>query len=374
MCKTFISNGFDVSVVCPLPNYPEGRIFKDYNNKFSFSQELENIKIFRYLIYPYNGKNIFKRIFSMLSFSISLWLFVFKYPIIQKSNYVIIQNSPLLVSFSAIIFFKYIFNKKIILNISDLWPLSAFELGYMKKSLLYNFLTKIEKFNYINSELILCQSNEIISHVKKISKNKTFLYRNLPVNTYSLTKKIIKNRFKNKRLVYAGLLGEAQGIYNLISSVNFKELGFQFDIYGFGPERDSIKEFINNNPECGVNYLGSVDKNSLNKILPEYYASIVILRTKIFGAVPSKIFELIRYKIPIIFSGHGEPFTLVKNWKIGFTSDFDNTNSFLKNLKELSNLSINEYIDLTKQLNKIDKKHLNFDSQFDKLIYKIKNT
>ena len=71
--------------------------------------------------------------------------------------------------------------RRLILNVSDLWPSAGFELGALKKNFGYSILKKMESFNYKSADVILGQSNEILEHVDKItSKPKLFLYRNFP--------------------------------------------------------------------------------------------------------------------------------------------------------------------------------------------------
>ena len=139
MAEHLKKGGCEIEVLCPLPNYPMGRIFEKYRNKIFVSEFINKVKIFRYFIYPSNSTNPFFRIISMLSFALSLWFFAFKINSIRKKDLIIIQNSPLLVSFSANILFKFIFRKKTVLNVSDLWPLSGLELGIFKKGFFITF-------------------------------------------------------------------------------------------------------------------------------------------------------------------------------------------------------------------------------------------
>ena len=45
--------GNKVTVVCPLPNYPKGEIFKSYKNKFSVSETINHVKVKRYWIFSF---------------------------------------------------------------------------------------------------------------------------------------------------------------------------------------------------------------------------------------------------------------------------------------------------------------------------------
>lgn len=362
------SNNF-VNVICPMPNYPKGKVFNEFKGQIKHKEINENFSINRFWIFPSISKNIVIRILSMFSFALSLWMFAFNYKKIKNTEWVIIQNSPLLVSFSSIILFKYLFKRKIALNVSDLWPLSALELGVIKKGKFYSSLEWIEKFNYKSSDFIIGQSNEILKHVNHLVNRPQFLYRNIQVeNSESRDPYFRGNTFN---IVYAGLLGVAQGVLDIVKNVDFKKLGVQFHIYGSGYELDKLLQYIKDNPATNVVYKGSLSKHELNQVIGNYDASIVPLCTNIKGAVPSKIYELIHYQIPILYVGGGEAADLIQKWKIGFTSFPHDFVALEKNIVILKNLSLFDYNLILDNCKVVSDEELNFKKQIRELKNKL---
>ena len=171
-------NNYKVSVLCPLGNYPKGELFPEYKGKFSVTEKRQNITVKRLWIYPSVSKNIFKRTLSVLSFASVL----FFYLLCKKTpNKVVVQSPPLLLSFVSVLVLS-LMRKKIILNVSDLWPLAAIELKALKKdSFSHHISLFFERFIYSRATLIFGQSNEIITHIHSIfPKKECHLYRNFP--------------------------------------------------------------------------------------------------------------------------------------------------------------------------------------------------
>ncbi|MGM5469176.1 glycosyltransferase family 4 protein [Flavobacteriaceae bacterium LMO-SS05] len=335
-------HGFKVTVVSPLPNYPTGSVFEGYKGKFKQTSIENHLTVHRLWIYASNSKNKMKRLLAMLSYSISLiWFFIWH----QIPKTVIVQSPPLLVACTAMSFLRRK-KRKLILNVSDLWPIAGLELGALKKNLTYTILERIEYHNYKRADLILGQSEEILAHVTSLFPNKkSFLYRNYPDFEAPKLERAPLETHKIK-LVYAGLLGMAQGVLKLCQQLDYSNL--EFHIYGSGSERKSIEDLIANNLDLPITYHGEVSRQLLHTELITYDLAIIPLVNRIYGSVPSKIFEYARLGLPILYFGGGEGETIIIENKLGWIAkagDYKDLNENLSKLKKTDfNLELKQKI------------------------------
>ncbi|TBV28494.1 glycosyltransferase WbuB [Meridianimaribacter sp. CL38] len=350
---------FNVSVITPLPNYPKGKIFDAYKGKFRHTSTENNIKIHRLWIYASNSKNKILRLFAMLSYSFSLiWFFISN----KIPNKVIVQSPPLLVAFTCMLFLRRK-KRKLILNVSDLWPIAGLELGAFKKNFSYRILERIEHFNYKKADLVLGQSNEILKHVMSLCPSKNvFLYRNFPdFNPPTIEEAVSNEKIK---VVYAGLLGIAQGIYKLCEQLDYSNI--EFHIYGAGAEKEKIEAFISKNPNLPIIYHGEISRELLHKELLKYDLTIIPLVNRIYGSVPSKIFEYARLGLPMVYFGGGEGETVIKSYNLGWAAESSN----YKDLNSILNKIKKEDLTITSKtiIQKTALQHFNFNKQLNELI------
>ena len=133
--------GHEVTVVTAMPNYPKGRIFDGYRGKLIKEDEVSGIRTIRYTLYPSNSKKNLPRIISLLSFSFTALFSLFKIRKIRP-DFILTESPPLTLAWSGIMLSK-LSGAKHIANISDLWPLSAFEIGAISKGRVYGMLEKL---------------------------------------------------------------------------------------------------------------------------------------------------------------------------------------------------------------------------------------
>jgi len=361
MAEAMGDTGFTVTVVCPLPNYPTGKVFREYGGKISSVESVSFGKIKRLWIWPSNSANKFVRLLSMLSFSLSLVLF---FSFNKTPKKIFIQYSPVFVGYTAVCLGR-LFSKKIILNVSDLWPLAGLEMGVLKKGTYYSLMQKMEKFCYKNANLIIGQSEEILQHISNFKKEKPFfLYRNIP--NFDIPPIKEKSISKEIKIVYAGLLGVAQGIFEICQKVTFPE-NVSLHIYGAGPEAGKIKNLQKRN----IHFYGELDREELHKELQNYDIAFIPLINRIYGSVPSKIFEYTRLGLPVLYFAGGEGGAIVERESLGWVvavNDLGGLQSFINSISETELKSFPKAI-----VQKNSALAFDFKKQFDAFISSIES-
>ena len=360
-------NNYKVSVICPLGNYPKGELFPEYKGKFSVTENRDNITVKRLWIYPSVSKNLIIRVISVLSFSLSLFFYLlFK----KTPKKVVVQSPPLLLSFISV-FVLSLKNKKIILNISDLWPLAAIELKALKEnSFSHKFSFFLERYIYKKATLIIGQSNEIITHVKSIFPEKEcHLYRNFPDHKVE-NLDLITEENQPVKIFYAGLLGIAQGVYELCEKIDLKGLNIELHLFGDGAEKNQIEALISGDKGKNIFFHGMMERNDLHEKLKSFNIAIVPLKVRIYGSVPSKIFEYGSLGFPILYFGGGEGETIVEENKLGWVASVEDYNDLNEKLKLISKLPKSELDLMKRKIFEDAKQAFNLDNQMNYLIEK----
>lgn len=324
--------GNDVSIVTGMPNYPTGKIFDDYKGKFTCKENQDGIEIKRYWLYASNVRKAIPRIWNMVSFTLTS-LCSLPYLRKKKLDYLMVESPPLTLAWTGRWLAKFA-GAKYIANISDLWPLSAKELGAVSDGHIYNILEKIESYIYRKADIVMGQSEEIVSYIKNHGGKTTYLFRNgVDPSRFDLSQKRVRKGNEPIRIIYAGLLGFAQGISDICRSINFKELNAEFHIYGAGGEKEEIVEYLNSNPDVGIIYHGVVSRDELPSVLLNSDMTLIPLVKNIFGAVPSKIYESMAAGLPIMFMGEGEGAKIVKDNNLGLVANAKDYTQLKENIK-----------------------------------------
>lgn len=307
--------GVDVTVLTAMPNYPQMKIYEGYKNKLYHYEEMDGLKIHRAWIYTSTNKGIVKRLLNYFSFVKSAaWVGLFK---LKRMDCILCESPPLFLGMTAY-FLKKTKRAKLIFNVSDLWPESAEKLGLVTNKFLLKSATRLEEFLYKKSDLITGQTQGIVKNIQSRfpKKNVYWLPNGVDMNYYDASKITSSWRTTNNFqqndfiLLYAGIIGYAQGLEVILNAANllkaYKQI--KFVLLGSGPEKIKLQYLQSELKLDSVYFFDAVSKVEMPSIVAAADVAVIPLkRLDLFkGAIPSKIFENLSMKKPILLGVEGE--------------------------------------------------------------------
>ena len=374
MVNALKERGLSFDVLSAMPNYPKGIIYDEYKGNIYKHDIINDIHVYRYWIMANNSYNKYLRFIAMISMAVCMSFFFFKRNKMKEYEAVVIQSPQLLLAFVTMFICKFVYKKKIILNVSDIHPSSLVDSKIVIEGSLYHkILCYFERKIYHWSSYYMGQSNEILSHIKKYEDKPSFLYRTLQkLSNINVSTLDSKSSCIHNKLVYAGLLGKTQDLVAILKNVEFKKLCVEFHIYGDGGQRDEVIELCDN---INTFYHGSLPSSQMNTELKKYHASIIPLSTAIFGAVPSKIYNVIASGLPVLYLGKkdGEAANIIRKYKVGYVSPSYDFDSLQNNIERFTKLSKDDYVHLVDNCNHVTSNELNFEKQLDRLVIFLSN-
>ncbi len=307
--------GADVTVLTAMPNYPQMEIHEDYKGKFYTYEEMNGLKVHRSWIYVSKSKGIIKRLFNYFSFvKTSAWVGMFK---LGKFDYILCESPPLFLGMSAY-FLKLVKGAKLIFNVSDLWPESAEKLGIVTNRFFLWNATKLEEFLYKKAYIVSGQTQGICKNIQTRFPDKKvyWLPNGVDLSYYNANETQDDWRKKNDfnsddfLLLYAGIIGHAQGLEVILNAAaKLKEFkNIKFILLGSGPEKEKLQQMKGDMELESVLFFDAVTKKEMPAIVSAVDVAVIPLKKlDLFkGAIPSKIFENLAMKKPILLGVEGE--------------------------------------------------------------------
>jgi glycosyltransferase involved in cell wall biosynthesis len=309
--------GDTVEVWTAMPNYPAGMVHKAYRWRFFSSELRDDIPVYRSWIFATTSKAVVARLLNYFSFVFSVMLRgLFR---ARRVDVILCESPPLFLGISALFLCK-LKRARLVFNVSDLWPESAEKLGIITNKRLLSVATRLEELLYRRSMLVSGQTKGILQSVSSRFPN---------LQTWWLPNGADPTRFNpqldrswRKRLgfadqdflvLYAGIIGHAQGLEILIDAADkLRESHVHFVVMGSGPVKADLIRLCREKQLVNIHFPEPVGTDAIPSILAAVDATVVPLRKlDLFrGAIPSKIFEALAMRKPILLGVDGEARTL----------------------------------------------------------------
>ena len=325
--RTWVQEGKEVVVMTDVPNFPEGVVYEGYTNTYS-EETMDGIEVVRVPLYITANEGAIKRIVSFISFMMSSIWYSRK---LKGSFDLVVASSPQFFAAIGGYAISKLKGAKFVLEVRDLWPESIVAVGAMSRNAIIRFFEQIEHFLYRRADHIVVVTNTFKRVIagKGIDADKISVLKNgADLSRYgeSLDPETLSRLRREHNLdgkfvaSYIGTIGMAHRVDVLLDAAEkCTREDVVFVIVGTGANRKALEDRLAANPLPNVRLIDKQPKSLVLYWLALSDASIVHLKASpLFKTViPSKIFEAMAMRIPILLGVDGETREIIEESEAG---------------------------------------------------------
>ncbi|QOL24421.1 glycosyltransferase family 4 protein [Thalassotalea sp. LPB0316] len=349
--REWVNSGHKVTVITGVPNFPEGKVYENYQNKWYQKEYIEGIEVRRVKTYIAANAGFFRRILDFTSFMVTSFIAGF---FVKKVD-VVVGTSPQFFTTVSAWGLSALTKKPFVFELRDIWPASIKAVGAVNRSWVVNWLEKLELFLYRKADLIIAVTNSFKENLinRGIDGEKIEVVLNgvddskfKPVsekNSYFIDKLSLDDKFV---VGYLGTHGMAHGLPSVIDAAEllkgYKNIHFLF--VGSGVVKQQLIALAKEKELENITFIPRQRK----EMMPQFWglcdvSLISLKKDDLFTTViPSKVFESMGMGLPMITSAPpGEVTTLVKTSGSGIVISPENSEELAAAISKLhSNKSL----------------------------------
>ena len=366
----WIERGYDVTVICAIPNYPRGKYFTGYSLFKKRREILKGVKIIRIPVIPRGKANGIMLMLNYFSFAFLASIYSFFHSLWIKYDLVFVQQlSPVTMALPAVIVKK---TQKIplFLWVLDLWPESLKSAGNINNKFVIDLFQLLVKFIYRNSSKILISSEGFKNSIcaKGVHSEKIIYFPNWAEDSFTKINRDLKIPIlpEGFLVMFAGNIGEAQDFESVLSAaLKLKEnKRIKFVLLGDGRKKKWIEKYCNeNNLNETVYCLGRFPLDTMPLFFEKASVLMVSLKDEhIFNlTLPAKVQAYMISGKPLIGMMNGEGNKVINESGCGYCVKASDVDEFSKKILVMSKHNKEEL----KRMGQLgaDYANLNFDKK-----------
>ncbi len=321
--------GHDVTVIAGEIGYMQSdKLNVPWYRRIIRKEQVGKVQVYRTLTYSQLHRSYLGRLLGFISFSISCPIaLLFR----KKPDLIIGSSPPIFPVFSTWLVCK-LRRIPFIMEVRDLWPDSAVQMGILKNKSLIKIMSWMEKMLYNQARTIIALTDGIRNNIceRGWSKDKVALVR-CGVDTAQLYPDIeagleIRKRYNlegKKIVLYFGALGEANNIPVILRAA--KQLkqndNIVFMLVGDGMKRKEIEQSVKKMKLTNLILNQAVPKDQARAYINAADLCLVtLLDIPLFnGALPTKLFDYMACNKPILCGVSGEAKRLIDEAQSGLS-------------------------------------------------------
>lgn len=307
--------GHDVTVVCGVPNHPDGEIPPAYRNRFVYEECLEGVRVLRCWFWVAPNRGVVRRTLAFASFMAA----AFFWALARGGRCdVVIATSPQLLCALAGYAVAAIRRSPFVLEVRDLWPRQIVDLGVIRNERLIRLLYGLERFLYERARAIVTVAEAAAQDIVRrgTPPEKVHVVTNgIDLTLFAPKPRIGRMRhlygWRDETLVmYIGTHGLSQGLETVLEAAArlAERSDIRFVFIGSGAQRPALMARAETMGLSNIVFIPSQPRGDM----PDFYAAADIClaplkKLEVFLTnIPSKIFEIMACARPVLLGAEGQ--------------------------------------------------------------------
>jgi colanic acid biosynthesis glycosyl transferase WcaI len=324
--RHWVRAGHQVTVITCAPNFPEGKVYPGYENRWHQVEIIDDIRVVRVKTYVTANEGVVRRTLDYLSFMCaSVVAGVF-----ERRPDVVVATSPQF--FAALGGWQLSRLQRVpfVLEVRDLWPASIVAVGALRQRSVIAALERLELALYRRARSIVVVTAAFQNDLARrgIPLAKIHVVPNGADLSWCAPRPrdatfIREQRLEGKFVVgYIGTHGMAHGLERVLDAAellrDMPEVAFFFA--GGGAERAPLEKSVAQRALTNVRLIRRQPKERMPALWSACDLTLIPLRDDpVFATViPSKLFEALAHGVPVLISvPEGEATALVREQGCG---------------------------------------------------------
>lgn len=338
--------GHDVRVLTGFPNYPEGKIFPGYKQRWRGREQHDGVEILRVPLWADHSTSAFRRILNYVSFALTT---ATARGFAREADVIYVYATQMTPALGPWLWRKFR-GAPYVLHVQDLWPDSILESSMVsgsKVSKLIRFILDPWLRNVYKDAagVIGIAPTMVRTLIKRGSESdKTKLIFNWADDA---TPPVVEEKSKrNIEFLFAGNIGDMQDLETVIRAAHLVEdLPVTVKIVGDGVSREKVKALAGELDCKNVAFYPGVPRSSMPEVYADADFSLVTLRDlEVFrGTIPSKFQSSIANGVPVVTTVQGDLRELVESHGIGFTAEGEDAESLAYAIRAAHRMTAEDY-------------------------------
>ncbi len=315
--------GVQVQVLTGFPNYPGGKIYPGYQQRWVQKETLEGVEIVRVPLYPSHDSSPLKRTLTYLSFALSaafigVWF-------VRKADVVYIYHPPASTAFAGLVL-RLFKAKRAVYDIQDLWPDTLLATGMMKRRWALGLVGLWCRFTYrwVDKITVLSEGFKRRLEQRGVPPSKIEVIYNWADEAAerSYAPSPIPGFEGRFNIVFAGQMGRAQALRSVLQAAEIlktQQPQIQFVFIGGGIEKSELEAHAKSRNLSNTRFFAPVPITEVGHWLAG--ADVLLAHLKndpLFEiTIPSKTQGYLASSKPILMAVAGEAAEMIVSAKAG---------------------------------------------------------